>query len=51
VAITAELAPAEQANLTWRGVVYDTWLMPKLMNRKPVLSPPPSDPLFTIRPH
>ena len=48
---TAVREPVGQVDLTWRGVRYDTYLMQKLTNWKPVLSPPPGDPLFKSRPH
>ena len=50
-ATTAVLEPVGHADLTWRGVSYDTYLMLKLTNWKPVLSPPSGDPLFKSRPH
>lgn len=50
-ATTAVLEPVGQADLTWRGVRYDTYRMQKLTNWKPVLSPPPGDPLFKSVPH
>jgi hypothetical protein len=50
-ATTAVLEPVGQADLSWRGVRYNTYLMQKLTNWRPVLSPPPGDPLFASRPH
>ena len=43
--IAAEFGPAAQIDLTWRGTRYDSYLMLKLTNWKPVLSPLPGDPL------
>lgn len=48
---TAVLEPVAQADLTWRGVRYDTYQMQKLTNWRPVLSPPPGDPLYKSAPH
>lgn len=48
---TAILEPVGSTDLTWRGMRYETYLMQKLTNWRPVLSPPPGDPLFVSRPH
>ena len=50
-ATTAVLEPVGQVDLTWRGFRYDTYLMQKLTNWRPVLSPSPGDPLFKAVPH
>lgn len=50
-ATTAVLEPVGLAELTWRGVRYDTYLMQKLTDWKPELSPAPGDPFFSSRPH
>ena len=47
----AVLEPAGQTDLSWRGVRYDTYRMQELTNWKPMLSPPPGDPLFKSVPH
>jgi 4-amino-4-deoxy-L-arabinose transferase-like glycosyltransferase len=48
---SARLQPAGETDLTWRGVVYDTYLFQKLTDWKPVLSPPPNDPFAAAHPH
>jgi hypothetical protein len=48
---TARLDPVGFVDLSWRGVRYDTYVMQKLTDWKPVLSPPSGDPLFVSRPH
>lgn len=50
-ATTAVLEPVGQVDMTWRGLRYDTYLMKKMTNWKPVLSPPPGDLLFNSVPH
>jgi 4-amino-4-deoxy-L-arabinose transferase-like glycosyltransferase len=48
---TARLDPVGVVDLSWRDVRYDTYVMQKLTNWKPVLSPPSGDPFFVSRPH
>ena len=48
---TARLDRVGVVDLAWRGVRYDTYVMQKLTNWKPLLSPPSGDPLFVSRPH
>jgi 4-amino-4-deoxy-L-arabinose transferase-like glycosyltransferase len=48
---SAKLEPVGEINLTWRGTAYDTYLLQKLTNWKPVLSPPPDDPFARAYPH
>lgn len=48
---TAVFEPLGSVDLTWRGMRYDTYVMQKLTNWRPVLSPLPGDPLFVSRPH
>jgi 4-amino-4-deoxy-L-arabinose transferase-like glycosyltransferase len=48
---TAVLDASGRVDLTWRGVRYDTYLMQKLTDWKPVFSPPSDDPLFASAPH
>jgi hypothetical protein len=48
---SAKLEPAGQADLIWRGTRYDSYLMFRLTNWHPVLSPPAGDPLRKAVPH
>ena len=50
-ATTARPDPVGVVGLSWRDVRYDTYVMQKLTNWTPVLSPPSGDPLFVSRPH
>ncbi len=47
----ATLEPVGEIDLTWRGVRYDTYSLQKLTGWKPLLSPPPGDPLYVGSPH
>jgi hypothetical protein len=47
----ARLQYVGQIDLTWRGVLYETYLFQKLTNWKPVLSPPANDPFERAHPH
>jgi 4-amino-4-deoxy-L-arabinose transferase-like glycosyltransferase len=48
---SALLQNIEDIDLTWRGVVYDTYRFQKLTNWKPTLSPPANDPFERAHPH
>ncbi len=48
---TAVLKPVEDVDLIWRGVRYDTYSVQALTNWRPILSPPPGDPLYVRLPH
>jgi len=48
---SAVLEPVRQADLSWRGTRYDSYIMYRLTNWRPVLSPPPGDPFRTAVPH
>jgi 4-amino-4-deoxy-L-arabinose transferase-like glycosyltransferase len=47
----AVLVPVGQADLAWRGTVYDIYLFQRVTGWKPVLAPPPGDPLYQARPN
>ena len=47
---SATLEPVGQIDLTWRGTIYDTYVMQRLTNWKPVFSPPAGDPFSVARP-
>ncbi len=40
-----------KVDLAWRGVIYDVYMLQKVTGFKPVLSPPPSDPLYFAAPN
>ncbi|HEY1983548.1 MAG TPA: glycosyltransferase, partial [Xanthobacteraceae bacterium] len=40
-----------EADLTWRGVTYDVYMLQKVTGLRPVLSPPLGDPLYTAAPN
>jgi 4-amino-4-deoxy-L-arabinose transferase-like glycosyltransferase len=48
---TAVLQTVGKTALTWRGIAYDSYHFDKLMNWRPVLSPPPNDPFERAHPH
>lgn len=47
----AVLEPVRQIDLSWRGTRYDSYVMFRLTNWRPVLSPPAGDPFRTAVPH
>ncbi|MGQ0684409.1 MAG: glycosyltransferase family 39 protein [Bradyrhizobium sp.] len=47
----ATLQAAGQADLAWRGIVYDVYAFQKVTGWKPVFSPAPGDPLYAARPN
>jgi 4-amino-4-deoxy-L-arabinose transferase-like glycosyltransferase len=40
-----------ETDLTWRGAVYDVYELQKVTGLRPVLSPPPGDPLYVAAPN
>jgi hypothetical protein len=40
-----------ETDLSWRGVVYDVYILQKVTGFTPVLSPPPGDPLYVAAPN
>jgi 4-amino-4-deoxy-L-arabinose transferase-like glycosyltransferase len=40
-----------QADLSWRGITYDVYELQKVTGFRPVLSPPPGDPLYVAAPN
>lgn len=46
----AQFSEVGTADLTWRGVVYDTYLLRRMTGFTPNLSPPPGAPFFVGRP-
>jgi hypothetical protein len=40
-----------ETDLSWRGVTYDVYVLQKVTGFKPVLSPPPDDPLYAAAPN
>jgi len=49
-ATAATLERVGQADLSWRGVNYNIYLFQRVLGWKPVLSPPPGDPLYEAHP-
>ena len=47
----AALQPVGQADLAWRGTIYDVYAFQKVTGWHPVFSPPPGDPLYEARPN
>jgi 4-amino-4-deoxy-L-arabinose transferase-like glycosyltransferase len=47
----ATLQNVGQTDLAWRVVAYDLYVFQKVTGWKPVLSPPPGDPLYEARPN
>ncbi|MBI5319764.1 MAG: glycosyltransferase family 39 protein [Bradyrhizobium sp.] len=47
----AALQPAGQADLAWRGTVFDVYAFQRVTGWHPVFSPPPGDPLYAARPN
>ena len=40
-----------KVDLAWRGVSYDVYMLQKVTGFKPLLSPPPGDPLYVAAPN
>jgi 4-amino-4-deoxy-L-arabinose transferase-like glycosyltransferase len=40
-----------KVDLSWRGVIYDVYMLQKVTAFKPVLSPPPGNPLYVAAPN
>ena len=40
-----------ETDLTWRGVIYDVYMLQKVTGFHPVLSPPSGDPLYIAVPN
>jgi 4-amino-4-deoxy-L-arabinose transferase-like glycosyltransferase len=45
------LQAAGQADLAWRGYIYDVYAFQKVTGWNPILSPAPGDPLYEARPN
>jgi hypothetical protein len=47
----AERQTVGEADLSWRGITYDVYVLQKINGLKPVLSPPPGDPFYVAAPN